>query len=103
MEVVAVDIPDPALEQVSQPGVGVFPDRKEEVRVEGGPVDAGGELVGETAIVCFPRTVKEVLLELVKHHKQGRTSSVAGGLDHLVQPLQRAAGRRGIGPEWGDR
>ena len=53
MEVVAVDIPDPALEQVSQPGVGVFPDRNEEVRVEAGPVDAGSELVGETAIVAM--------------------------------------------------
>ena len=103
MEVVAVDIPDPALEQVSQPGVGVFPDRNEEVRVEAGPVDAGSELVGETAIVCFPRTVKEVLLELVKHHKQGRTGSVACGLDHLVQPLKRATGRRGFRQEWGDR
>ena len=95
MEVVAVDIADPALEQVSQPGVGVFPDRDEEVRAEVGPVDAGGELVGETAAVCFPRPVKEVLLELVEHHQQGRVGSVACGLDRLVQPLERAAGRRG--------
>src|SRR5262252_6324039 len=100
MEVVAVDIPDPALEQVSQPGVGVFPDRDEEVRVEAGPVDAGSELVGETAMVCFSRAVKEVLLELVKHHKQGRAGGVAGGLGRLVQPLKRAAGRRGFRQEW---
>ena len=49
MQVVAVDVGDPSLEKVTKACIGVLADRDQEVGAEIGPVDAAGELVGETA------------------------------------------------------
>ena len=94
MEVVAIDVGDPSLEQVAETRVGVLADGDQEVGAEVGSVDAGGELVGEPLRSGLAGAVEEVFLELVKHEEQARVCCAGGGLDGGVQPVGRQLGIR---------
>ena len=90
MQVVAVDVRDPALEPLPDERVGVLAHRDEEVRRDRAVDDARRELVVEGVLVG--RRVHEALLELVEDHEQRRAGRIRHVRDGVGQPV--AAGRR---------
>ena len=81
MQIVVVDVVDPACEEVAEPAVGVLPDGDQEVRRYLGGVDAIRQLVGEAIRLAVGQAVAEVLLELIQDDQKRCVERLRGGGD----------------------